>query len=82
MSRELIGQDLDMLAISLLQSVSPAAAIGAATPVPLDTRIDVFKAVSTYHLACLKVKKPSDDPDTPGATFGALVNRIHKEGTA
>jgi hypothetical protein len=60
-----------LLALALSEAVTP------------DSRIDIFKAVSAYHLASQKVAKGKqpDEPDT--VTFGQLVKNIkQKEGHA
>ena len=58
------------------QIMADAMSAEGAESVPLETKVDVFKAVSAYYLGVskVKVKEPENDADAPN--FGNFVKKI------
>ena len=68
-----LAAELDALALSLLDRCK-------AEEVALDTRVDVFKAVTQYYLGYNRTTK-GKAPETPaGATFTDIMRTLNHEG--
>jgi hypothetical protein len=65
-----LKSDLDKLALALVAQANGAE---------LEEQIDIFKAVSAYHLGNERGKKKGEDEPT-GATFGGIVDKLKNKG--
>ena len=69
MSVKTVKSGLDKLALDLLARADTAES--------LHDRVDIFKAVSSYHIATAKVAKGQPSEDETRATFGAIRQRVN-----
>ena len=67
-----IGAKLNEMAGQIMDAAMMSAGSEA---VPLETKVDVFKAVSAYYLGVSKVK-PKEPDEAPTASFGEFRRKI------
>lgn len=67
-----IGAKLNEMAAEIMDAAMSAQGADA---VPLETKVDVFKAVSAYYLGVSKVKVKEPD-EAPNANFGEFRRKI------
>jgi hypothetical protein len=69
MSAKTVKSGLDKLALDLLARADAAES--------LHDRVDIFKAVSAFHIATAKVAKGQPSEDETRATFGAIRQKVN-----
>lgn len=75
MSSKKIADQLEKLAINLLQEANSTL-----PPVGSPNRLDVFKAVSQYHIGSTRAARGAPDDPPEGGTFGDIRNELESLG--
>lgn len=76
-----LKEDIDALATDLLKAATTKAKKGE-EGMHTRERVDIFKAVSTWHLGSTKTPKGGDDdqPPRPGGSFDTIRQRVNGAG--
>jgi hypothetical protein len=78
MATDELGGKLALLASEIVDAATDNPL--AESAVPLELKIDAFKAVSAYHVAYTraKIKLPDQEPDPDGVDFNAFRTAVHE----